>query len=76
MTKARHNISVDQDVWEGAGKVLIESSLTRSSFIEMVLRAVWMSNNASYRHVTDELFGGLVKAAQMNQRQKKIKKKK
>lgn len=75
-TKKRHSITVDQEIWDGAGKVLASSGLTRSAFIESVFRAVWDSDNKSYKEVTGELFGGLVEMAEINLEKKKRKKQK
>ena len=73
--KQRHNITVDKDVWEGAGRVLASSGLNRSAFIESVFRAVWESDNKTYKEVTGELFSGLVNMAEV-QLEKKGRKKK
>lgn len=72
--KVRHNITVDKEIWDGAGKVLASSGLTRSSFIESVFRAIWESDNKTYKEVTGELFGGLVEMASINLEKSKRKK--
>ena len=72
----RHSITVDEEIWAGAGKVLASSGLSRSSFIESVFRAVWQSDNKSYKEVTGELFGGLVEMASINLDKKRRKKQK
>ena len=72
--KERHSITVDKEIWDGAGRVLASSGLTRSSFIESVFRAVWQSDNKSYKEVTGELFGGLVEMASINLEKSKRKK--
>lgn len=73
--KDRHSITVDKDVWEGAGRVLASSGLNRSSFIESVFRAVWASDNKTYKEVTGELFSGLVDMAEVQLAKKGRKKK-
>ena len=74
--KDRHSITVDKEIWEGAGKVLASSGLTRSFFIESIFRAIWESDNRSYKEVTGELFGGLVEMASVSLEKKKRKRRK
>lgn len=73
--KERHNITVDKDVWDGAGRVLASSGLSRSWFIESVFRAIWESDNKTYKEVTGELFTGLVNMAEVQLAKKGRKKK-
>ena len=71
--KERHNISIDKDVWRGSSEVLLKSGIPVSHFVEMVLRAVWESDNASYKKVTGDLFSGLVDVAEANLKKKRRK---
>lgn len=56
-------ITLNKEVWERSGNILAGVGLSRSRFIELILREVVRSEKVSFAEITGELFETVAEAA-------------
>ncbi len=61
--RIERGITLDRKVWEESGKILANVGLSRSRFIELILREVVRSQKVSFAEITGELFETVADAA-------------
>lgn len=55
MTRSKHNITLDDEVWKKAGEVLESVGLSRSKFIEITLRGLARSAGTAFGDVVGDI---------------------
>lgn len=73
MARSRHNITIDDDVWKNAGKILNGIGMARSKFIEITLRGLGRTQDTLYEDVMSGLFDELVGHSRIARKKEKPK---
>lgn len=69
--KVKQSITIDQETWDRAGKILEDIGISRSRFIEITFRNLYRGEEETFSKVTGDLFGSLFKESAKGLKRKK-----